>query len=257
MRTGLIALKNIAFQVFREQWKNRFFQLIIIFGGLIIYAALLLGAMAVEQEERVLTDFGLGLIDFVGLAAVVFGCATAILRDIETKTIYLILSRPVPRWSYLCGKYAGIMLTVAAAIAAMGAVHCSLLLLKGFRPGGVYFACLGAAWLKTCLMGGLTVLVSLISTSLLSSVVISVVFWTLGHFLAEVRFIADHMGGVAGLLLKPFLYLVPNMAVFDMKDALSAVPPVHAGAGAVLGYCALYVSVCMAYSIWLFRKKEF
>lgn len=255
MKTGLTAVKTIALQVFREQWKNRFFQLILLFGGLVIYAALLLGAMAVEQEQRVLMDFGLGLIDFVGLAAVVFGCATALLRDMETKTIYLILSRPVPRAAYLAGKYLGIMLTVAAAIAAMGAVHYSLLALKGLTPGWSYAGCLFAAWLKTLVMGGLTVLVSLVSTSLLSSVVIAVVFWTLGHFLPEVNFLAQKSGGLAGLVLKPFLYIVPNMSLFAVNETASAL--VVSGWHKLAGYAVLYAAVCMSVALALFRKKEF
>lgn len=257
MSTGLLAVKTIAFQVFREQWKNRFFQLVILFGGIIIYAALLLGAMAVEQEQRVLMNFGLGLIDFVGLAAVVFGCASAILLDMETKTIYLILSRPVPRAAYLAGKYAGIMLTVAAAIAAMGALHYALLLLKGFNPGWSYCGYLFAAWLKTLIIGGLTILVSLISTSLLSAVVIAVIFWTLGHFLAEVRFLATKLGGAAGAFLKPFLYIVPNMSLFALQDINAAPESAFAGWPALCGYAALYSLVCVFLAFALFRRKEF
>ncbi|MCX5783320.1 MAG: hypothetical protein NTW04_02605, partial [Elusimicrobia bacterium] len=71
---------TLAVEVCKEQWKNKFFQLIIIFCGVMIYGSLLLGAMAVEQEGRVLFNFGLGFIEFAAAAAVVFGCSSSVIK---------------------------------------------------------------------------------------------------------------------------------------------------------------------------------
>lgn len=254
---NLRVLSIIAVHTFREQWKNRFFQLILIFGAFMIYAALLVGAMAQEQEGRVLLNFGLGLIELVGLAAVMFGCASAVLKDMETKTIYLLLSRPLPRWVYLLGKYAGITLSVAAAIAAMGAVHATLLLLKGVSPGHYYVQMLLSSCCKTMIAGALAVLVSLISTSVLSAVIITSVFWTLGHFLKEIRFVASQFGGAAGAVSKLLFFAVPNMQVFSLNDWVNTSSRVFAGWPAMISYVVIYCGACMALSVWFFRRREF
>lgn len=241
---------------FYEQWKNRFFQLVLIFTGVILYAAILLGVMAGEQEARVLTDFGLGLIELVGLAAIVFGCAGTILRDMESKTIYLVLSRPVPRPVYLLGKLFGLFLTIGTAMACMGLLHIALLYIRGFSPPEFYCKILFLSWIKIMLIGSLAMFVSLFSTSILSTVVISFIFWTLGHFLAEARFLLEKTQSVAALLIKPLLYIAPNLQLYNLKDRwdITASGPDWP---VIIIYALSYSAACALASVWLFRKKEF
>ena len=78
---SLSLVGTIAAHTLRQQWKDRFLQLVVIFGGILVYAALLAGVLAVDAEQRALMDFGLALAELVGLAAVLFGCSSSILRD--------------------------------------------------------------------------------------------------------------------------------------------------------------------------------
>src|SRR5258708_5692622 len=118
----------LALNQWREQWRNRSFLVAVVFSGVLIYASILLGVLAVEQETRALLDFGQSFIELIGLGLAAFGAATGILREMETKTIYLILSRPVPRWIYLLGRYFGLLLTTLGAVILMTAVHLTVLL---------------------------------------------------------------------------------------------------------------------------------
>jgi ABC-type transport system involved in multi-copper enzyme maturation permease subunit len=249
-------IRIIALETLREQWKNRYFQLLVIFAGVMLYAALLLGAMASEQEHRVLLDFGQGLIELAGLVTVLLGCAFAVLKDMETKTIYLILSRPVSRRAYLCGKYAGIAAGAACAMLCMAALHLLLLKLRGGGPGPGYAAIIFSAWLKAAVAGALTMLVSLISTSALSALSMTGIFWTLGHFTGELRFITSRLGGAAGIIAKPLIWLLPDMNLLNVRDAYAAGAQ-HAHWTGILVYCAVYCTACMALSTALFSRKEF
>ena len=252
----LLTIKIIALETLREQWKNRYFQMLVIFGGVMLYAALLLGAMASEQERRVLLDFGQGLIELSGLATVMLGCAFAVLKDMETKTIYLILSRPVSRRAYLCGKYAGIIAGAACAMFCMALMHLALLALRGGGPGTGYAAIILASWLKASVAGALTLLVSLISTSALSALSMAGIFWTLGHFTGELRFITSRLGGMSSLLAKPLIWLLPDMGLLNIRDAYAAGSP-HAPWSGLLAYCAVYCAACLGLSAALFSRKEF
>ncbi|MDD2773807.1 MAG: ABC transporter permease subunit [Elusimicrobiales bacterium] len=256
MRTARIA-SIIALEALREQWKNRFFQLVVIFSGVLLYAALLLGAMAVEQERRVLLDFGQGLIELAGLASVVLGCAYAVLRDMETKTIYLILSRPVPRRAYIAGKYAGILLGAACAMACMAALHILLLKFRGAAPGAGYAAIIFSSWLKAAVAGALTVLVSLISTSALSALSMAGIFWTLGHFTQELRFISSRLSPAAALLSKLLIWIIPDMGLLNLRDAYAAASAAAPAWGMIIGYSAVYSLVCLALASFIFSRKEF
>ncbi|MFA5162883.1 MAG: ABC transporter permease subunit [Elusimicrobiales bacterium] len=246
----------IAAQTLREQWKNRFLQLLLIFGGALVYAALLLGAMAMEQEHRVLVNFGAGLIELAGLAAVVVGAAYAVLRDMENKTIYLILSRPVSRGAYIAGKYAGLLLAAAAAMACMAAMHILLLKMRGADAGAGYWAVIFSSWLKAAVAGALTMLVSLISTSSLSALLMSCIFWTLGHFTGELQYLSSRLAGPAAFAVKPILWIIPDLSLLNLRDSLAAGAP-HAPWSVMLGYSVLYAAVCLGLSCALFSRKEF
>ena len=109
----------LALNSWRENLRSRFFLLMMIFSVVFLYISMLFGLLAVDQELRVLLDFGLAFIEIMGLAGAVYGAASGILHEIETKTIYLILSRPVSRGQYLLGRFTGLMLSALAAISLM------------------------------------------------------------------------------------------------------------------------------------------
>src|SRR3974390_903863 len=131
---GILSLNQ-----WREQWRNRSFQVALFFAGILIYASILLGALAVDQETRALLDFGQSFIELMGLGMAAFGAATGILREIETKTIYMVLTRPVPRWAYLLGRYFGLLLTTFSAVLLMTAIHLVVLLWRGWHWQWIYF----------------------------------------------------------------------------------------------------------------------
>ncbi|MBI5201213.1 MAG: hypothetical protein HY925_06475, partial [Elusimicrobia bacterium] len=121
----------LAWSGLHEQLRNRSYQVAMAFAGVMLYLSILLGMLAVEQEIRALLDFGLGFIELMALASAIFGAATGILRDMETKSIYLILTRPVSRLEYLLGRYFGTVLSLAAAVGLMASAHVLLLLARG------------------------------------------------------------------------------------------------------------------------------
>lgn len=253
MRT-LRLIAAVAFNAFSESVRNRFFTLFAVFAFTSVYASLLAGVMAVDQEGRVLADFGLALIEFTALAYALFGASASLLKEAETKTIYLVFSRPVPRWAYLAGTLAGALLAAGSMLAVMGAIHLSLLFLRGYGIPQFYAWALAGTFLKLAVIISFTFFVSLFSTSAVSTLVISSIMWTLGHFAAEARFMADKLTGVQGLSFKLFLLLIPNLQLFNARDA--------AGAASALGPAALASAAAWTLAsflgaLWLLSRKEF
>ena len=76
---------------FREQLRSRFFSMILLFGGIILYMSLLLGALAADQELRVLLDFGLSFIELLATGAACYAAATGLLRELEASRQRLIV----------------------------------------------------------------------------------------------------------------------------------------------------------------------
>ncbi|MCM2267512.1 MAG: hypothetical protein NDI60_07010 [Elusimicrobiales bacterium] len=244
----------VAANSFYESVRQRFFLLFAVFAFTAIYASVLAGVMAVDQEARVLADFGLALMELTALAYALFTASSVLLREAETKTIYLVFSRPVPRWAYLGGKLCGALLTAALMLAVMGAMHLTLLALRGFGLPPCYAWAVLGSFLKLAVITSSAFFISLFSTSAVSTMVISGILWTAGHFVSEAGFLAERAQGAAALALKAVLWLIPNLQLFNARDAAGAacaLPPLAFAAAA-----AWTLGACLS-ALWLLSRKEF
>src|ERR1044071_6903651 len=106
-----------------EQIRNRLYLIIVFFGAVILACSLLLGALAPGQKTRVIFDLGLLAIELFGLATAVFGSVTLILQEVESKTIYLLLTRPLNRSVYLAGRFLGLVVAVLITMMTMAVLH--------------------------------------------------------------------------------------------------------------------------------------
>ncbi|MFA6028877.1 MAG: ABC transporter permease subunit [Elusimicrobiota bacterium] len=238
---------------FREQLRSRFFLVTLIFGGLLVYMSLLLGVLAADQELRVLLDFGLAAIELLTTAAVAFAAASALLREMETKTLYLILSRPVPRTAYIAGGWAGLVASAFCAVLLMGGLHVALMTSKGWHWENAYAVALLGILLKTSLTASLASLLSLVSTSTVSGLLMTAVAWTLGHFTSEMRGLLAR-DALRAKTMGALVYLVPDLERLNFRDRLGGAPePLF---WACL-YAALYSAVCLGLTTALFRRREF
>lgn len=254
MRAALILAAN----AWRENLRSRFFQLTAVFGAVVLYVSLLLGLLAADQELRVLLDFGLSFIELLGLAGAVYGAATTILREIETKTIYLILTRPVARGQYLAGRFAGLMLSVLASMALMALVHLTILFAKGWSWEWSYLAALAGAYLKVLITAALATFLALFSSSALTALSITAILWTLGHFLPEIRFMIRWGSASPSMApLQALSYIVPDLQLFNLRDSTTPGGPGPVPWLAWLGYSAAYAGVWLALARRLLAKKEF
>jgi Cu-processing system permease protein len=244
----------VAWNGLQDSLRSRFYLICVVFGVVALYVSLLLGLLAADQELRVLLDFGLALIEILGLAAALYGASTIILRELETKTIYLILTRPVSRGQYLLGRFFGLMLSVSAAMAAMAAFHLAILFFKGWEWSWVYAAAFAGSLAKIFVIAALAQFLALFSSSILTAIVIAVILWTLGHFLPEIRYLIRW--GSAGWRMAPLTalaYVVPDLQLLNFRDRLNA----SAGLAGPLLYAAAYASVWLSLAVWRLKRKEF
>ncbi|MFA6092802.1 MAG: hypothetical protein WCU88_05900 [Elusimicrobiota bacterium] len=244
----------IARHSFQEQLRGRFFLVAVLFGGLLLYMSLLLGTLAADQELRALLDFGLSAAELLATASAVFAVSSGLLRDMETKTLYLVLSRPVRRPAYLFGRWLGINAAAFCAALLMVLLHLLLLLSKGWVWEPAYAGAVCGILLKVALTSSLAALLAMVSTSTLSGLLMTAVFWTLGHFTLEMRQLLEREAWRAKLIGFT-VYLVPNLGLLNFRDQWGA------GSREMLafaaGYTALYAAACLTMTAWLFRKKEF
>lgn len=252
------AVVSIARYTFLQQMRNRLYLVVGFFALLLLGVSMLFSALAPDQEVRVILDFGLAVIELFGLVAAVFGAVTLVLEEMESRTLYLILTRPLPRAHYILGRFLGLVAAVTASLAVMSVLHLAILAVQKWDFDPRYFACLPFLYFKVMMVAALAVFFSLFSSSAVSSVVFTFFFWVLGHFGPELSYLMRKSeSAVTAVLVKAVLFLTPNFQFLNYKDVFHA-PGFSLGSELWgLAYAVLYAAACLSLSIGLFQKKEF
>ncbi len=246
----------VAHHSLREYCKNKLFAILIIFSLFSIYASLLVGIMAVDQEFRVLTDFGLGLMELMAFVYIVYVSAISITDEFKLKTIYLVLSRPVPRSAYLLGRIIILFALAGIILLCAGSFQLILLKFRGFDYPTLYHKILLLMWMKLAIISSITVFLSFISTSVITTVIISIMLWTLGHFAPETKFMIEKTEGLSQIFLKSSFFLIPNFQIYNLKDSYDTGLGIYDNCKAV-AYLFAWVFATFSFSAFIFRKKEF
>lgn len=247
----------IAYYTLKENIRNKVFYVLIFFAFLILFSALLFSILGGEAELRLLFDFGLAAIELFALLITIYASVNLVLEEIENKTIYLLLTRPLSRRAYLFGRYLGILFAVYLSVIIMSLGHLSLLGLKKwtFDPG--YLFVLFGLGFKIILISAIAIFFSLFSSSAISSVSFTFFFWLLGHFTEELKFLGLRLSNLFLKYLVKFLYyLLPNFQYFNFRDHWQSGLNVNFIFLTLL-YGLVYTTVCFLFTSLLFSRKEF
>ena len=256
---SFVNMFNIALNTFRELVRSRIFALILVFGALLIALSLLLASLSLGQTSRLVFDFGVSMIEISGLIAVVFVGGQMLVKETEGRTIYLILSKPIKRSSFLLGKFFGFA-TVLAVIVSMEAIILALLLYFTTSPiGSLYLLTIGFIYLKLVLIFAVTLFFSTFSSAILS------IFFALGVYIAahSAQMVLDMAirsgSAVLAYMGKTFLVILPNF------EALSYPKMVYGGLVNIpnsvyltsLGHALVYLILILILATLCFSRKNF
>lgn len=243
---------------FKEHVRHKAWLSAALFGLVLLGGAIIVSALGADERSRLMLDLGLAAIEAIALVSAVFLTVHLILTEVESRAIYLILSHPVRRSDYLLGRFLGTLAAVALGMAIMALMHAVLLRLYGWWEPGRYLAALACILGKTAVMGALSLLLSLALTSEAAAMSFATFLWLLGHFSAEMRFLADRSGSAfMKAALVAFSHAAPDFARFNYRDFWHLPQPPAAWLGWAALYALAYAGACLALSAQLFDQKEF
>jgi ABC-type transport system involved in multi-copper enzyme maturation permease subunit len=250
-------LAGIIRYTFLEVFRNKVYYVLVLFGAVLVMSTLLLGALGGEQKGRMIIDFGLAGIEAFTLVVAVFAAVTLVLEEMESRTLYLVLTRPVGRAQFILGRFFGLLSILTVSMAMMALAHVGLMHLAHVTPEPTYLLALYFSWEKIVVITAVAIFFSLFATSTVSAVSFTLFFWVLGHFSQEIRFLAEKSGKAAVIAVcDVFYYLAPNFHILNLRDF-----PASSGTGRWLwaagGYGFCYAAAALALSAWIFRRKEF
>ncbi len=251
-----------------EQLRNRLYLIILFFGAAMLLASVLLGTLAPGHSVRVIFDVGLVMLELFGLVTAVFGAVTLVLQELESKTIYLLLTRPLKRSTYIIGRFVGLLAAVAITMLSMAVLHVLIMVAQpthfkiftqGWSFAVMYPTLVFMSMGKMLVTAAVALFFSLFATSQVSALVFTGCFWVAGHFLSELSFLIEK--SAAGFTAKLFHFaanIFPNFQYFNFRDtyAIPGFPGFEFIGWSVL-YGIAYTGFFLILSSILFSRREF
>lgn len=219
----------IAFNTFREAVRDRVLYNLVFFALMMIAAAVLVGQISIGIERLIIVNLGLTAISLFGVVMSIFIGVGLVYKEMERRTLYSLLSKPVRRWEFIVGKFAGLVLTLAVNTTFMTVgLYLALLYVQRilYRVDAYIFIAVFFILLQLVLLTGITLLFSCFATPLVSTIC-SLGLYIVGTFAEDIR--------AAGQLSKTpwvetmtaaFYYLLPNFSFFNVIGAVAHEKPV-------------------------------
>ena len=254
-------ISTIAQNAFREAVRDRVLYNLVLFVLLLTAGAIFLGELSGGQEAKIIVDLGLSSILLFGVFIAIFVGIGLVHKEIERRTIYAILSKPIGRGEFLLGKYLGLCLTLLVNVFVMGAgVSLALLYVKrGWDPLvlSIWPAIL-LIYLELAILTAVALLFSTFSSPALSALLTFFVF-VAGHFSGDLKTFAASLGGTAARwFFTTIYYLVPNLSNYSLiTPAAHGYAPGAPELLLALLYAVIYSSALLAAGALIFNRRNF
>jgi ABC-type transport system involved in multi-copper enzyme maturation permease subunit len=267
----MTATAAIAINVFRESVRDKVLYNLVVFAVLMIGASYLLGQLTAGQDVKIIKDLGLSATSIFGLFIAVFIGIGLVSKEVERRSVYSLLPKPIHRYQLILGKYAGLALTLVVNIVIMTA---AFYLVLAYTAWGVD-PMVEQAWDAPALDPALMKAIGLILVELLLVTAIALFFSTfstpvlsagltfglfiVGHFSTDLRNFDQVVDSPAAAGLARWMYWVlPNLAQFDVKTQVVHGQAVTAGYMALAtAYAALYIAMLLTIAVYIFSRRDF
>jgi ABC-type transport system involved in multi-copper enzyme maturation permease subunit len=259
--SGPRRIKTIAINAFRESVRDRVLYNLILFVLILVGASIFVSDLSIHQESKFIADLGLSVMLVFGALIAIFIGVGLVYKEIDKRTIYNLLSKPVRRHEFIIGKYLGLCVTllVNSAVMVVG-TELALIYVNG-RFVSLQAALLPAAYLiylELALMVAVTLMFSSFTTPMLAAL-FSFAVYVIGHFSGDLKLAAEMSdSSIVRAVLMALYYLLPNLSNFGFIAEAShgRVVPLRIVAAATV-YAIIYISVLLSAAVMIFQKRNF
>jgi ABC-type transport system involved in multi-copper enzyme maturation permease subunit len=247
----------VAANTFRETVRERVLYNLVFFAILMTLCGLLLGELSIRQDEKIIKDVGLAAMELFGHLIAIFIGIGLVSKEIERKSLYPLLAKPLSRDELFLGKFAGLGFTLLVNVAAMAAgLFATLLLSYGYADPALLKGVF-AIYLSLLLVVAIALLFSTVTSTALAAVC-TVCLLIAGRFSDVIRNMKQVAPGVPDRVVDVLYYALPNFRNFELKEKVAYGDPVSWSALAwITLYGAVYTAVLLAVGAACFRRREF
>lgn len=249
----------IAHNTFRETLRDRILWSVLVVMLALIFFSLFVGSISLGQDPRMIVDFGLTAVYLLQIFVAIFIGSMLIYKEVERKTFFLIIPKPIRREEIILGKCLGLSATTVVVTTLTTLTLCGILFLRGI--GGFYVPIILSVALSV-LESTILILVSILFSGLTSpilSAVYTIAFFLVGHSSAILRSLIElQTSFFSEYALKAAYYILPNLEKFNIRNEVvyGTIPDGRGVVAAVL-YALCYGVLLFLLARAMFSKKEF
>ena len=264
-------IRHVAVNVFKESVRDKVLYSLVVFAVLLISISYLIGQLTAGQDMKIIKDLGLASISLFGLLIAIFIGIGLVWKEVEQRSIYALLSKPMSRSEFVVGKYCGLVLTLLINVAVMTIAFYALLayidrvvdpeIKLSWPAPAVDPAMLKAIVLimiELMLVTAIALFFSTFSSPFLSAI-LTIGLWVIGHFNDDLRNIGGVLGSrAAALIARGLYYVLPNFSAFDVKAQVvhgQAVPLGYVGLTSLYGIT--YLALVLVGAVAIFSRRDF
>ena len=250
---------KIANNVFWEVIRDKTLYIIGLFALLMIAAVKLIPELSVGTEDKIILDLGLAAISFLGLIVTVFLGTGLVNKEIEKRTVYILVAKPLSRSELIVGKHLGLSAVLGVLLGAMTIIYGLILSLNGISyPLGSILVAVIFVFIQLSLLTALAILFGVFSSSLLATLLTFGIYLmgNLSRDLVKLGELTDNPG-IQKLMMGLYVVL-PDLSRLDLKnDAVYGLLPNITTLVTNLSYALLYTMLVLSISIAIFARREF
>ncbi len=211
-------IMTIAYYTFRELYKSKILLNVFFVGLGLVVVTFVATEFTYGVPERIALDFGLGMLSLSSLGISLFLGVNLLSKEMESRTVYMVIARPVPRYAFILGKLVGLLGIQALNVIVLSALTLASTAFLGGELSPILFWAIGFTLLESLLLLLCVVLISLLANTILS-VIFSMVLLVLGHAVKETQglsFVENHPALKA--LLDFYHFVLPAFHKLNLKD---------------------------------------
>ena len=246
----------VAKNTFKEALRGKMFNIMLIFALVTIGSTKMFSFFTPREEMKMIKDMGFFFIVFFGLLIAIFLGAKMIYEELERKTIYTVLSKPIHRYELILGKLVGTMLALLVNLCFMTGVFLSVLYLKERVLNLEIFKAMFLIFVSLSLLSSIAIMFSTFATTTIS-ITLTVFLYIVGNIFEYLEHLAQKGGMVLKFVLEGAYYLFPNFTNFNInRDIVHGTPVAGLYILKVTIYGLNYIIIFTLLAILFFRKRE-
>jgi ABC-type transport system involved in multi-copper enzyme maturation permease subunit len=251
------AVRAIAVNTFREAIRDRILYLFVGFALVMVMSTKLFGMLTVGDEAKIVKDIGLASMQFFSMLIAVMMSMLLVSREVDSRTVFIILAKPVRRWQFLLGKYLGLVAIVIANLIVITLVLTVMVRLYAGEWDPMLLFAAFMTLLEMLVLAAFAILFAVLTKPILGSLMTLAVF-VVGHTSADLWLLTRRLpDALTKTVVTVVYYLVPNLERFNFRAQVVHDLPIPGAAVAwAVVYALAFSAVVMLLASLRFRGKD-